>query len=224
MPLRKTPIVTGQTYHVFNRGVNKQPIFFTPRNYERAIDSIKYYLTYKPPLSYSRYLKLPEEIRKEINNRIIKLEKGVQIISYSFMPNHFHFLLKQLLDDGITQFIRNLEISYTKYINKRHNRTGQLLQGPFKAIIIEDDDQLMHVCRYIHLNPYTSFIINNLDELKSYNWSSLKEYLSIANEDFCTKDIILSTFKNNKDKYWEFIVNQADYQRKLDKIKHLILE
>lgn len=224
MPLRKTPIVTGQTYHVFNRGVNKQPILFTPRDYNRAVDTIKYYIVNRPPLPYSKFIKLTREAGNEVSTRMLKGEHGVKLISYVLMPNHFHFILTQLIDEGITNFIRNLQISITKYINTKNNRSGPLLQGQFKVVLIEDDEQLIHVCRYVHLNPYTSFIVNNIEELKSYNWSSLREFLSLTDEEFCTKDIILSTFKNKIDKYWDFISNQADYQRKLGAIKHLILE
>lgn len=224
MPLRKTPIVTGQTYHVFNRGVNKQPIFFIPRNYVRAIDTIKYYLIHKPPLAYSKFVKLSKEIRNEISTSMTKREHGVELISYTLMPNHFHFLMKQLVDEGITNFIRKFQISHTKYINTKHDRSGPLLQGQFKAVLIEDEEQLIHVSRYIHLNAYTSFIVKSIDDLKSYSWSSLPEYLGLVKESFCAKNIVLSTFKNNKDKYWEFTANQADYQKKLDAIKHLTLE
>jgi len=224
MPLRKVPIITGQIYHVFNRGINKQPIFFTPKNYIRAIDTLKYYLVYKPALAYSKFLKLPKEIKSEIYNKIVQQKHGVEIYTYKFMPNHFHYLVKQLVDGGITAFVRNFQISYTKYINTLYERSGALLQVQFKAVLIENDEQLIHVNRYIHLNAYTSFVVKTLEELKTYEWSSLPEYLGLAPDGFCKKDIVLSLFNNNKDRYWEFIANQADYQRKLENIKHLILE
>lgn len=224
MPLRKTPLVTGQIYHIFNRGVNKQPIFFTPRSYRRAVNTVRYYLIHKPPVPYSKTLTLPAQVRSEIGKTMINLRKGVEIISYSLMPNHFHFLLKQLIDEGIKDFIRNFQISNSKYINKRFDRIGPLLQGQFKAVLIEDDEQLIHVSRYIHLNPYTSFVVKNIEDLKTYPWSSLPEYLGVAKEVFCSKSLILSMFKNKTGKYWEFLANQADYQRRLDAIKHLTLE
>ena len=223
MPLRKVPIVTNQIYHTFNRGINKQPIFFTRRNYQRALDTIKYYQQLNPHLPYSKYVKLSEYIKSSLIGSSNSSNNGVEIISFTLMPNHYHFLLKQIEESGINNFVRNFQISYTKYINKRLDRTGALIQGQFKAVLIEDDEQLLHVSRYIHLNPYTSFIIKDLNELKVYPWSSLPEYLGKSKKGFCSKEVILSQFKNI-DYYWKFLINQSDYQSNLDRIKHLTLE
>lgn len=223
MPRRKTPLVTGQIYHVFNRGINKQPIFFTPINYKRAVETIRYYLVQRPSIRYSKFRELPIERRKEMLESMKKEKHGVHIISYTFMPNHYHFLLKQANEDGLKDFIRNFQISYTRYINTKFERIGPIFQGQFKAVLIEDDEQLNHVGRYIHLNPYTSYVVKDLEELKYYQWSSIQEYLEITKNEFCSKEIIL-THHPSIDKYWEFISNQADYQRKLDRIKHLIID
>ena len=223
MPKRKIPIITGQVYHIFNRGINKQPIFFTPRNYKRAVNVIKYYLIYKPPLPYSKFQKLPFSIKDELLKTMSQKERGVEVISYVLMSNHYHFLLRQTMDKGINNFIRKFQISYTKYINKRLDRSGALIQGQYKAVLIEDDEQLIHVNRYIHLNPYTSYIVKNIEELKGYAWSSLPQFLGEERDSFCQKGIVLSLFKN-VDKYWGFLANQADYQRNLDRIKHLMID
>ncbi|MBN1969273.1 MAG: transposase [Candidatus Delongbacteria bacterium] len=151
------------------------------------------------------------------------MEKGVEIISYVLMPNHFHFLIRQAKNDAVMEFTRNFQISFTKYINKRFERTGPLLQGQFKGKLIEDDEQLLHVHRYIHLNPYASFIVNDVESLKDYTWSSLPEFLGHSKGGFCSKNIILNNF-DNVDKYWKFITNQADYQRNLKRIKHLVFD
>lgn len=223
MPRRKTPLVEGQVYHVFNRGINKQPVFFTPKNYKRATETIKYYLIQRPPIRYSKFRELPDIRRNELMDSIKNQKRGVEIIGYVFMPNHFHFILKQVSDGGIKDFIRNFQISYTKYLNTLNNRTGPIFQGQFKAILIEDDDQLHHIVRYIHLNPYTSFLLKDVDELKNYQWSSFREYLGAVKNGFCTKENILSNYPSSDD-YWKFISNHAEYQRKLDSIKHLTFE
>lgn len=223
MPRRKTPLVTNQVYHVFNRGVNKQPIFFTKKNYKRAVETIKFYSVHKPPIRYSKFLQLALERRAELKESIKNNQKAIEVISYLLMPNHYHFILKQTVDDGIRDFIRNFQISYTRYTNIRHNRSGPLLQGQFKAVLIEDEIQLNHVDRYIHLNPHTSFVVKDLEDLKNYTWSSLPEYMGLIKDEFCSKELILSQYRNSS-KYWEFIVNHADYQRKLEEIKHLIFE
>lgn len=138
------------------------------------------------------------------------------------MPNHFHLQLRQRKDNGISKFLANLQNSLTHYFNTRSNRVGHLFEGQFKAVRIESEEQLFHIHRYIHLNPYTGFIVKNIDNLLMYQWSSLKEYIN-NKKNLCETKYILSHFKTRK-KYLAFILNQADYQKKLNKIKHLILE
>lgn len=150
-------------------------------------------------------------------------DKLVELICFCLMPNHLHLLLSQKKDNGISKFMANLQNSYTRYFNTKHERIGPLMQGQFKAVLIEDDEQLLHVSRYIHLNPYSSFIVKDLTDLEKYPWSSLPEYLGIVSTSICNKQVILSYFKSVED-YKKFVFDQADYQRKLEKIKHLILE
>ena len=113
--------------------------------------------------------------------------------------------------------------SYTRYFNTSHRGIGPLLQGQFKAVRIEDDKQLLHLSRYIHLNPYTSFIVRDLEDLFEYPWSSFPEYLSKIETGICNKEHILSQFSSS-DAYKSFVLDQANYQRELGKIKHLSLE
>lgn len=223
MPRRLTPLVNGEVYHVFNRGVNKQPIFNSKRDYSRAIEVLKYYMIPNLPIRYSRFIRLSLEERNILLKKVDKKEKLVDLISYCFMPNHFHFLFKQNIENGISKLMRNFQISYTRFINTKYDRIGPLLQGQFQAVHIEDDNQLFHVSRYIHLNPYTSYILKDTSELTFYPWSSFPEYLGLRDIEICSKLLILFNFADIE-KYKEFVFNQADYQRKLEDIKHLILE
>lgn len=147
----------------------------------------------------------------------------IEFVCFCFMSNHFHFLLKQSKDNGISKFMGQFENSYTRYFNTKYNKNGPILQGRFKAVMVEDDYQLLHLSRYIHLNPYSSFVVKNLADLESYPWSSLPEYLGKTEREICNKEIILSNFKTIED-YQQFVFDQADYQRNLEKIKHLLLE
>lgn len=224
MPGRLIPIVTNEIYHVFNRGVASQPIFFNKRDYERALEGFLYYQNINPPLKYSRFLLLPVAEKVELLEKFAK-EKNflVEIISYCFMSNHFHFLLRQLRDNGIAKFVGNFTNSYTRYINTKQERSGPIFTGKFKAVRIETREQLLHVSRYIHLNPYTSFAVKTLESLTHYPYSSLSEFLKNTNSNFYSKDIIVSEFKNIKS-YKQFIFDQADYQRRLGNIKHMLLD
>ena len=135
------------------------------------------------------------------------------------MPNHFHFLLKQLRDDGITEFASKLTNSYTKYFNTKHTRVGPLFQGEFKAVLIESDEQLLHLSRYTHLNPLVSYLTKNLN---SYEWSSYGEYAG-NQPGICAKKDVLAFF-NSPNKYSQFVMDQADYGATLNFIKHQLLE
>lgn len=135
------------------------------------------------------------------------------------MPNHFHLLLRQIQDKGITIFLSKVTNSYTKYFNTRHKRVGPLFQGTFKAVRIEDDEQLVHVSRYIHLNPLIDYIVR---DLKKFSFSSYLEYLGLK-DGFCQKDLILSQFKNPLD-YEKFVLDREDYGRKIKQMERLLLE
>ncbi len=224
MPGRNIPLVNNQIYHVLNRGVASQPIFLNKKDYQRALETVFYYQNEDLPLSYSTFLKLSQPKREET----LKKLKGkgnflIEIIAFCLMPNHFHLLLKQVQDNGISIFMSNLSNSYTRYFNISHKRIGPLFQGKFKAIRIETEEQLLHGSRYIHLNPYTSYVIKTLKELETYPYSSFAEYLNPQKTDHCQKEIILDSFKSSLD-YKRFVFDQADYQRKLEETKHLILE
>ena len=136
------------------------------------------------------------------------------------MPNHFHFLLQQKVDGGITDFVSKISNSYTKYFNTKNQRIGPLLQGEFKSVYIETNEQLIHVSRYIHLNPLVSFLTDNLE---TYQWSSYLEYLKEVKNNTCSKGIILDQFKSPQD-YKQFVLDQENYGKKLEMIKHQLLD
>ncbi|MBI2019339.1 transposase [Candidatus Daviesbacteria bacterium] len=136
------------------------------------------------------------------------------------MPNHYHFLVKQLQDNGISEFINKISNSYTKFFNTKHSRVGPLLQGQFKAVRIESDEQLVHVSRYIHLNPVAGFIAK---DLKEYIWSSYLSYIGLYANKIVSQELVLSLFKE-KQKYEQFVFDQVDYSQSLSLIKHVLID
>lgn len=224
MPGRNIPLVTGQIYHVVNRGIASQPIFLGKRDYDRALDAIFYYQNQHVPSRYSYFLRLPLKQRTEILTKLRqKREYLVEIVCFCLMPNHIHILLKQLQANGISNFMSNITNSFTRYFNTKNHRLGHLFQGKFKAVRIETEEQLIHVSRYIHLNPYTSYLLKGLEDLEKYPYSSMIEYMNPKGVEICNKEIITSQFKSRSN-YRKFIFDQADYQRQIGDIKHLILE
>ncbi len=224
MPGRTTPLVTGQVYHIVNRGVADQPVFLSKKDYFRALYSILYYRYSNIPMRYSFYLRLNKERRVELFKRLTSEDVfHIELLAYCLMPNHIHLLIRQLQNNGTSIFMANFSNSYTKYFNVKHRRNGHLFQGKFKSIHVGSDEQLIHVSRYIHLNPYSSFVVKNLDGLSSYPYSSLPEYLGMGNTKYCIINPILTFFKTSE-AYRKFIFDHADYQRKLERYKHLLLE
>lgn len=224
MPARTTPLVNNETYHVLNRSINLIPIFSQRKEYQRFLDGICYYQNFSTPFKFSSLKIMPVVERAKLwENLRKKRQWRVEIFAYCLIPNHFHLLLKQLVDNGITDFIRCLNDSYSHYFNIKYKRKGPLFEGRFKAIRVETNEQLLHLCRYIHLNPYSSFLIKDLNRLEKYSFSSLGEYLKLSKDNICQKEIILSQFQN-LNKYKEFVFDQADYQRTLQIIKHQIPE
>jgi putative transposase len=209
MPSRVYPFVNGQYYHIYNRGSEKKPIFQNNRDKKRFLKTFLYYQIEGPKPRFSLFNPTKPLNKLDQNNKI------VEIISFCLMPNHFHFLLKQVKEGGITEFISKLSNSYTKYFNIKNNRIGPLLQGEFKSVPVETDEQLLHLSRYIHLNPLVSGFVENLD---LYEWSSYREYIT-EKTDVCDKEIILRFFQSLKS-YRQFVQDQADYGMQLEIIKH----
>lgn len=213
MPYRTTPLVNGEVYHLFNRGVAKLPIFTNKKDYKRFLETIYYYQFQGPKPKFS-------QLNRFKNLKLEQNKKIVEVLCYCLMPNHYHFLIRQLEENGISEFIKKISDSYTKYFNTKHNRVGPLLQGPFKVVRICDDNQLVHVSRYIHLNPIASFLVKDLQE---YFWSSYLNYIGLQKDKLCTNEFILSLFKS-QEKYEQFVLDQVEYAQSLELVKHLLID
>jgi len=141
-------LISKEIYHVYNRGTDKRPIFLDAKDYERFL-SLMHLSNGTKSVHMSNYqgLTLVE---------LLILEKGeplVDIAAYCLMPNHFHLLLHQKVDGGISKFMQKLTTGYTMYFNTKHERSGALLQGTFKSKHAGEDRYLRYVLSYIHLNP-----------------------------------------------------------------------
>lgn len=224
MPLRKIPIIEGEIYHIYNRTVAKEPVFESKRNIERALYTLKYYAFDNLPLRFSHFERLPKVDKEEVWKSIIKKgSKRIEVFAFCLMPTHYHFLLKEIKKGGISSFISNFQNSIAKYINIKFDRNGALFQLMFKALRIETDEQFIHIARYIHLNPFTSYIVNKPEELDHYWGSSFPDYIGLRNLEVVNKDFLLKFFNSVK-KLKEFTYDQKDYQRKLAKIKYLAID
>jgi putative transposase len=209
MPRRLVALETGDIYHIMNRGVEKRKIFLSKSDFEHFLEGMDHYRSSESKLS--RKLGSKHNLNKEL----------VEILAYCLMPNHFHLLLKQKRDGGISQFMGRLANSFTKYFNLRHDRVGPLFQGEFKAVSVDNDEQLLHLSRYIHLNPVVSGL---LKDMTRYEWSSYPVYIEQKENGFLSTKEILAYFSKRKNTYKDFVADQARYLKSLDKIQKKLLE
>lgn len=213
MPYRVTPLVNGEFYHLYNRGLEKQNIFNNKRDYSLFLQTLFYYQLENPKPKFSTYRR-SKVFMPNPNKKI------VDIICYCLMPNHFHLLVKQLKEHGVSEFMRKSINSYTKYRNLKYNRQGPLFQGVFKTVRVESDEQLIHLSRYIHLNPLVSLLVN---DLKVYEWSSYHNYIGSSNNPALAKHEIINFFKS-PEAYKQFVLDQVDYGKSLEILKHSTID
>ncbi len=191
MSIRKTPLIDGEYYHIYNRGNSKQKIFLDDKDRDRFL-KILYLCNSKQSIDFREQI-----VRMKVN--AWDFEKGesmVNIGAWVLMPNHFHLYLttnaeaRLPQDDAIVVFMHKVLTSYSKYFNAKYERTGSLFEGKFKSVHIENDIQAKYLFSYIHLNPLKLIdskwkeqgIKNKKEALKfldSYKWSSYSDYLEI---------------------------------------------
>ncbi len=221
--MRKNVLVIGEVYHVINKSIAGFKIFNDDSEFSRMVEVIRYYQREKPEIKFSEFIEsigFQPNSSQAANYNSDNKEKLVEIIAYCIMPTHLHLILKQLKENGISVFMSNVLNSYTRYFNIRHKRKGPLWEGRFKSILVETDEQLLHLTRYLHLNPVTAYLI---DTPESWAMSSYREYLLRVNErnKFCRYDGILDI---EPIAYKKFVEDRVSYQRELASIKSLLLE
>ncbi len=220
---RKYPLETERIYHVLSKSIAGYKIFSRKKNYSRMFDTLKYYMFEKPPLRFSRFVRAGKNKKNIFNEKINQFlredkNKLVEVVAYCLMPTHMHLVLRQVQEEGISIFMNKILNSYTRYFNLLYKRKGPLWEGPFKNILVETDEQLFHLTRYVHLNPVTASIINNPEE---WDFSSYKEYLGINKDKVCKYNEL---FEIQPDSYKQFVESRIIEQRELHKIKKIMLD
>jgi putative transposase len=222
MAIRSTPLISSQIYHIFNQTQPGSQPFLSPKVCDRTMQAFWYYQYENLPMKLSHYRARSKQDRTAIEQLLTTQSKRVTILAYCLMPNHYHLLIRQEVDHGISTYIGDAQNSITRFVNIKRKQKGHVFIGQFKAVQIESEDQLLHVSRYIHLNPYTGYVVKLFDSLITYRWSSYGEYVSEL-PGISDQTIILSHFKT-KGKYAKFVEDQKGYQRQLANMKYLTLE
>ncbi|HEY5601122.1 MAG TPA: transposase [Patescibacteria group bacterium] len=185
-------------YHIYNRGAGKRKIFFDEEDYKVFVHYLKKYLDKNSPYSF--------------------FDK-IRLLAYCLMPNHFHFLIYQSDKKGIVKLMRSLSISYAMYFNKKYKNSGTIFQGIYKAVLIDSDEQLIHLSRYIHLNPKE--LTSNWQK---YLFSSYSSYLESTQLEWINPKPVLDFFKRDKENFsYKSFVEKTDVGLK-EKLKEVAID
>lgn len=209
MATRPREFINDGVYHIYNRGVEKRTIFSRASDKRRFLETLLF------------YQQIDETLRRYSRTKFSAAERQppyrFDIIAFCLMDNHFHLMLKQSQDYGITTGIGLLLNSYTRYFNTRYDRVGHLFQGRFQAVAVKDDEQYLHLARYIMLNP---LVAGYVSDFSIYPWSSAGEYFIDRAENICTHERLLAHFSNDYASAEKFITDHIDYAEQLEIIKH----
>lgn len=185
--MRKVPLRAGHYYHLYNRGVNRQPIYFSEENRVFFIKRLRHYC--RPEL--------------------------VDVVAYCLMPTHYHLLVYLKTDVFSKRVMQPFGVSYTKAINRQQNRVGPLFQGPFKATLVDQEAYLIHLTRYIHLNPVSAGLVRSPAD---WSYSSYRDYIGLRQGTFPCPDVVLAECVS-REGYREFVESGEDVSRP---VRHLL--
>ena len=205
--MRKVKIAPGEHYHIYNRGNDKRLIFLSKSDYIRFLFLVLYFQSEKTFNNlgfYTSFFKKNNSfnVSEKTIKKIIESRK-VNLLNFSLMPNHFHLTLEEKIEGGISYYMQRVLNAYTKYFNTKYKKGGHLFQGPFQAVHVEDNKQLLYLSAYIHKNPHGLKEWQKKEE--KYPWSSLQDYLFENRWGKLLKpEIILEQFNKNSE-YKKFI-------------------
>jgi len=213
MPRELRKFEIGRIYHLINRGVDQRNIFLKNQDYQRFILGLEFFNSRDAANIWELIVREGgEDAVYDRLRRQREKEKDflVEILAFVLMPSHFHFIVREITEAGITAFMRKIG-GYVSYFNKQNQRVGTLFQGRYRSVEIKDDSQLSAVFNYVHTNPveliepgWKDFKVKNPDRtverLKRYRWSSYLDYIGETNFPFVTSREFFLNFFGNKEK------------------------
>lgn len=204
----------GEYFHIFNKSISNYQIFRKDFLKDRMLMCLNYYNRPIIPYCLSSYLR-----HHQVPLDILELKEKalVKFVAYCIMPDHYHLLIKILINNSLSKYINDFENSYSRFFNIVNDRKGPLWQNPYKYVRITTNEQLLHVIRYIHLNPTSSSLVQKPED---WLYSSYKQYITSSNLLINSNDISISNLSSFK----IFHENQIDYQKQLKLNRKLYLE
>jgi len=215
--MRKIKLEINKYYHVYNRGAHKNEVFKDEHDYFRFLKNIwtfnnnstahqrdyiirQFYEEHQTTKLSFRYRKLSFSY---LLKYLLDLPKLVDIICYNLLPNHYHFILKQLADNGIESFMHKLGTGYTKYFQARRKHSGSLFQGPFKAFSVNEENKLAWLSGYVNCN----YEIHKLGKAQEWQFSSFRDYLNLRGGELVNKQPVLKLFNHSIESYRKYCHN-----------------
>jgi putative transposase len=179
MPLRNTQFAPGEYYHLCVRGNNKQEIFRTDDDRYRMLFLITHL---QSPITIPKIKRITDSFRESgkwdiepYSSDEIVADRYIALHAFAFMTNHLHIAVREEEEGGITRYMQRVLNAYAKYFNTKYETVGHLFQGPYRAVHIEDNEQLLYLSTYIHRNPRELPGIAGMED--RYAWSSYQDYL-----------------------------------------------
>ncbi|MFW6164197.1 MAG: transposase [Planctomycetota bacterium] len=192
MPRRGDVFAKGRYYHVFNRGVNRAPLFFSPDNYAHCLRLVKRYR--------DRY--------------------AVAVIAYCLMPTHYHFVLRQDADSPLSRFVGAVFNAYVQVVNRQERRSGALFEGRFRHVWVDREEYVVHLCRYVHLNPVAAGLV-------AYPWewpySNYLEWVGRRGGTLVDEAFITARF-DDAENYERYVLGWTGEARVRGRLKRYLME
>lgn len=220
-------------YHIYNRGVEKRTVFQDQQDYAVFLSYLKTYLLPKDEKSLQETLADSNSSSKEKDQavkllRLNNFSDTLELVAYCLMENHFHFLVKQTKPSTIDIFMNSFSTRYSGYFNKKYCRVGPLFQGVYKAVLVQSDEQLLYLSRYIHRNPINTSILttpaSQCQALRGYEYSSYRVYLGTQSVSWIKPDHILNYFSQQKIKtlrYERFVEDMGNDDEEIRLLEQL---
>ncbi len=206
--MERIPIELESFQHVYNRGTDKRDIFLADSDYKLFLRYL-YLLNDREVESPSRLIASQgEEPKKEVDHKPL-----VAIVAYCLMSNHFHLLLHEIYEGGISKFMQRLGTAYTMFFNEKYQRSGTLFQGVFKSKLITDEEYLLKIIDYIHLNPCEVWKSTpREDVLKNYQYSSAGAYDNKFIKNKILNLEVLKEYTKPPNQYFKWLIEQGDFE------------
>ncbi|MDO8521166.1 MAG: transposase [bacterium] len=222
--MRKLRIAPNEHYHLYNRGNRGQGIFLDENDWSRFLFLILYCQSPLPVSNIGHRVKLYIKHERfslyDVLVDDIAKRRYVELVNFTLMSNHFHLTIKETEEHGIARYMQRVLNAYTKYFNTKYKKEGHLFQGPFQAVHVKTNEQLLYLSTYIHKNPRA--IREWRDKEEKYPYGSLQDYVKENRwGKLLCSDIVLGQFKTSSP---SVILAHAGIQSSRDAYKKFVAD